>query len=129
MTARGRALDWTTLVTWQFDLEHNKCKHATAEWQQVGNNKHFTFVALQAKLCPSCVAYVRNDRAPHKAPRPVFVTDLLVVLLLGLEVVVNGLEPQVDVREIVQPVSPPGRDVVPPRRRHPCPEKKFGLCL
>ncbi|KAF0025671.1 hypothetical protein F2P81_022552 [Scophthalmus maximus] len=31
-------------------------------------------------------------------------TDLLVVLLLGLEAVVNGLEPQVDVGEIVEPL-------------------------
>ena len=55
-------------------------------------------------------------------------TDLLVVLLLGLEAVVRGLEPQVDMREIVQPVSPPGRDVIHPSRRHPCPEpKKFRL--
>lgn len=47
-------------------------------------------------------------------------TDLLVVLLLGLEAVVDGLEPQVDVGEIVQPVGPPGSDVVHPGRRHAC---------
>lgn len=49
-------------------------------------------------------------------------TDLLVVLLLGLEAVVNGLEPQVDVGEIVEPVSPPGRNVIHPR--HPCPPRQ-----
>lgn len=58
---------------------------------------------------------------PHPPSSP---TDLLVVLLFGLEAVVNRLEPQVNVGEIVQPVSPPGRDVVHAGRRHPCPDSK-----
>lgn len=59
-------------------------------------------------------------------------TDLLVVLLLRVEAVVSGLEPQVDMREIVKPVSPPGSNVIHhPGRRHPCPERKSSesLCV
>ncbi len=63
---------------------------------------------------------------PH-VPSPS--TDLLVVLFFRQEAVVNGLKSQVDMREIVKPVSPPGRNVIHPSRRHPCSEKKFGCSL
>lgn len=75
----------------------------------------------------SCVpGLLRPLWAPDDVPS---CTDLLVVLLFGLEAVVSGLKPQVDMREIVKPVSPPGRNVIHPSRRHPCPEKKLGCSL
>lgn len=64
-------------------------------------------------VCPSlCASYLGLQ------PPPANCTDLLVVLIVGLEVVVCGLKPQVDVREIMKPVSPPGRDVIHASRRH-----------
>lgn len=91
--------------------------------------KEATFITTNTQICRDYNTY-HTDR--HVSSQNLLFwtscTDLLVVLLLGLEAVVRGLEPQVDMREIVQPVSPPGRNVIHPSRRHPCPEpKKFRL--
>lgn len=48
------------------------------------------------------------------------VTNLLVILLLRSESVVHRLEEEIDVWEIVQPVSPPRSDVIEPRGGHSC---------
>lgn len=74
-----------------------------------------------------CHSIVINSLYEPDEVSHLFSTDLLVILLFRLEAVVNGLKPQVDMRKIVKPVSPPGRNVIHPSRRHPCPEKKVRL--
>ena len=56
----------------------------------------------------------------YPSSNPGRLTHLLVILIFWVKGVVNRLESQVDVWEIMQPVSPPRCDVVYPCGRHHC---------